>query len=271
MANRAAAFRERLKRFNTPSMRSWDRPPAWRTAGMKRNVALDCGWGRLIFGQTFADHESIIRLFQSEPEGRRDLAIYVPDHHVLVARAPDLLFVDPSYTYRLWLHADRIEPVRLSSRFLIRFLRDERDAEQVNRLYARCGMIPSPVETILRNQHTRVFSYFVAEDRLDNTVVGTIMGVDHREAFGDPDNGASFWCLAVDPLRQAKGLGRALISRLLDSYRARGRHYVDLSVLYDNRKAIRLYRSMGFRRVPVYVVKRKNALNRSFYKGGPKR
>lgn len=58
--------------------------------------------------------------------------------------------------------------------------------------------------------------------------------------------------------------------RLIEHYLARGREYLDLSVMHDNRKAVALYRSLGFRRVPVFVVKRKNEINRSFYTGGPR-
>ena len=40
-----------------------------------------------------------------------------------------------------------------------------------------------------------------------------------------------------------------------------GRAYMDLSVTHDNAAAIRLYEKLGFRRVPVLAIKRKNAIN----------
>ncbi len=251
----------------TPSGWVEDMPPVIHRK-MKRNVTLFCGWGRLIFGHTFSDHDRIIDIFASEPEGKRDLAIYIKNHHVLLTKAPDLLFVDPSHTYRLWLHHYRM-PKQRPSHFRIRLLQGEEDARQVNAIYRKCGLIESPVSTIVENQKTPVFSYFVAEDA-DGQIIGSIMGIDHKAAFNDPEKGASFWCLAVDPDRRARGVGRSLVRCVAEYYLAKGREYLDLSVLHDNHRAIRLYRSLGFRRVPVYVVKRKNEINRNFYTGGPK-
>ena len=39
-------------------------------------------------------------------------------------------------------------------------------------------------------------------------------GVDHVEAFNDPESGASLWCLAVDPQTNAPGVGEALVRHL---------------------------------------------------------
>lgn len=260
----------RLERYRTPSLNSWgEEAPRFKREGMKQNVALDCGWGKLIFGQTFPDHDSLIRIFTEEEKGERNLAVYVQDHHVLLTRAPDLLFVDPSDTYRLWLHHYRY-PKRRFSGFEIRMMQGEADAEQVNRIYRKCGMVEAAVDTMIENQKTPVFQYFVAVDKKDGAVIGTIMGVDHRMAFDDPDNGASFWSLAVDPDRRARGVGRALVRCVAEYFLAKGRDYLDLSVLHDNKKAVQLYKALGFRRIPVYVVKRKNEINEDYYTGGPR-
>ena len=103
-------------------------------------------------------------------------------------------------------------------------------------------------------------------------MIGTATGVDHRHAYGDPENGSSLWCLAVDPQANYPGIGEALVAHLAEHYQARGRSYMDLSVLHDNEQAIALYRKLGFRRVPVFAVKRKNAINESlFVPPGPER
>lgn len=57
--------------------------------------------GRLIFGQTFADPEKLADVLRQETQGRRDICIYAREPHVLVAKAPSELFIDPSHTYRL--------------------------------------------------------------------------------------------------------------------------------------------------------------------------
>ncbi len=62
---------------------------------------LDCGWGRLVFGQTFDDQVHVADVLRAEEAGARDICIYLRDPHVLVAWLPDELFIDPSLTYRL--------------------------------------------------------------------------------------------------------------------------------------------------------------------------
>ena len=67
------------------------------------------GWGRLIFGQTFADPEKLAEVLRQEGPGRRDICIYAREPHVLVARAPAELFIDPSHTYRLRFSDDEAD------------------------------------------------------------------------------------------------------------------------------------------------------------------
>lgn len=73
-------------------------------------VVLDCGWGRLVFGQTFTDQAAVAAVLRSEAAGARDICIYLRDPHVLVSRLPDELFIDPSLTYRLRLPANPAGP-----------------------------------------------------------------------------------------------------------------------------------------------------------------
>ncbi|OWY58567.1 GNAT family N-acetyltransferase, partial [cyanobacterium TDX16] len=46
---------------------------------------------------------------------------------------------------------------------------------------------------------------------------------------------------------------------------ARGRRHLDLSVMHDNQPAIALYEKLGFERVPIFAVKRKNTINESLF------
>lgn len=267
MAARDRPLRDRLERFTSRSLHSWEQPPKHGGDEIVKNCVLDMAWGNLIFAQTFDNHEDIIEIFRREPEGRRDIAFYVWEPQVLVSKAPELLFIDPSVTYRLWLH-DYRPPKRRPSSFYIRPAERKSDIAACNRIWGRYDMAQVDPDIALKNQATRVFSYLVAEDAEDRQIDGTIIGIDHRRAFKDPDNGSSFWSLAVDPDRKTRGVGRALVRQLAERYLARGRDYLDLSVLYDNKPAIKLYRSMGFRRVPVFAVKRKNEINRPLYTAG---
>ncbi|CAN5887682.1 N-acetylglutaminylglutamine synthetase [soil metagenome] len=245
------------------STRTWGQPSAHVIADMDRDVALDCGWGRLLFGQTFADQEELARTLRGEERGQRDIALYLRDPHVLVSRAPDELFIDPSLTYRLWFH--RYRPAReLQRGVVVQKMRTQADADATNRLYAANGMVAADPEVMWANQRTRTFTYLVAEDERGR-VVGTVTGIDHGKAFRDPERGSSLWCLAVDPQAAAPGVGQALVRTLAERYQARSAAYMDLSVLHDNTGAIGLYEKLGFVRVPVFCVKRKNPINEPLF------
>lgn len=258
----------RRKGGNEPRRPLWTRPwqetPEHLVRDMRRDVVMDCGWGRLIFAQTFDNDDDIIDRLRAEEEGRRDIAMYVPDPHVLVSRAPDELFIDPSMTYRLELH--RYRPRReLIPGVVVSTMAEANDAEEVNRIYAARHMVPADPELMWANQRTRTFTYLVAKDERTGAVVGTVTGIDHVLAFDDPDRGASLWCLAVDPQAPVPGVGEALVRVLAERYIGRGRDHLDLSVMHDNDPAIRLYKKLGFRRVPVFAVKRKNIINEPLF------
>jgi len=248
---------------------SWDTPPAHIKEAMDADVVLDMGWGRLVFGQTFSDHDRIAEVLGREAAGRRDICLYPRDPHVLVAQHPHELFIDPSYTYRLRFSRDR--GVRNDAPGVaVRPITGVADAEAVNRTYVRCGMVPAPVDLIWRNHaETRHVLYLVAVRPDSGEVLGTVTGVDHHRLFSDPELGSSLWCLAVDPGCSVPGVGAALVGALADVMRDRGRAYMDLSVVHDNAAAIALYEKLGFDRVPVYGVKRKNAINEPLFTGAP--
>ncbi|MGC4786643.1 N-acetylglutaminylglutamine synthetase [Micromonospora sp. DT178] len=228
------------------------------------DVVLDCGWGRLVFGQTFADQAAVAAVLRSEAAGSRDICIYLRDPHVLVSRLPDELFIDPSLTYRLPLGGDRPAGDGDVPGLTIRPLADAADADAVNRIYARNGMVTAPVDVLVDNARTDRFLHLLAEDATGE-IVGTITGVDHVAVFDDPENGASLWCLTVDFNTAPPGTGQALITALAARLVERGRAYVDLSVLAENAGAIRLYERLGFYRTSTLCVKRKNPINERLF------
>ena len=246
----------------------WQGQPPHRTADVRPDVALECGWGRLLFGQTFVDHDRMLAEVAKEEPGRRDICMYVREPHVLVSKAPQELFIDPSHTYRLWLHTLRAEkqPAR---GLVVRKMASEADADAVNRIYTEAGMVTAPTEILWQNQLTQTFTYLVAEDTDTGEVIGTVTGIDHTYAFDDPEHGTSLWCLAVDPQTTRPGVGRALVRTLAERYQGRNRAYLDLSVVHDNLPAITLYEKLGFVRVPVFAVKRKNPINERLFAAAP--
>jgi GNAT-family acetyltransferase (TIGR03103 family) len=232
----------------------------------KENAVIDCGWGRLLFGHTFTDAQTLADAMRAEKRERRDIAFYIRDPHLVLAAAPQDLFLDPSHTYRLDLATYRASRRKVRG-FFIRRLASEQDAEAVNRIYAQHHMVPVPPDFFWTNRDSRALAYLVAEDDKTGNVIGTVTGVNHVRAFNDPEHGSSLWCLAVDAQAGQPGIGEALVRRLAEHMKARGAAYIDLSVVHDNEQAIALYEKLGFRRVPYFAVKRKNPINEPLFAG----
>lgn len=235
-------------------------------AALRQDVTVDCGWGRLIFAHTFSSSQKLADTLRNERPGERDIALYLRDPHVVLSLAPQELFLDPSHTYRLWMFNWRA-PCEKPHGFKLRRLRARTDAEAINRIYQKRHMVNVDVDFVWGNRLSQVLTYFVAEDAASGAIIGTVTGVDHVHAFDDPENGSSLWCLAVDPQAVIPGVGQALVTQLAEHYLARGRAFMDLSVMHDNTQAIALYEKLGFVRVPVFCLKKKNTINERLYTG----
>ncbi len=230
----------------------------------RKSAIVDCGWGRLLFGQTFDDvHALVAELTQEKPD-QRDIAVYVQDPHVAVRLAPDRIFLDPSHIYRLWLQHYR--PSRETPPgFIVRQAQGDDEAAAINRVYARCGMVETTQAFLRQAAPSRLVTVFVAEEAGTGAILGVVMGVDHVRAFEDPENGSSLWSLAVDPGSSAPRVGEMLTRRLAEHFQARSRAFMDLSVMHDNAAAIALYERLGFQRAHTFTLKYKNPLNESLY------
>lgn len=263
-------YKDRMRRHNTPSLQLLDNRDKIaypeEEQQMPSNVVIECGWGRLIFGHTFSDAHKLVSTIRAEEEDKRDIALYLRDPHVVLSLAPQSLFLDPSHTYRLWFsnyRSSRVQP----HGYEIRKLQTRTDAKAVNRILRTHGMVPIDEDFLYQHRDSRTFTYYIAVDPANNAIIGVITGVDHVEAFNDPENGSSMWCLAIDLEAPYPGIGRALVALLADHYATRGRAFMDLSVMHDNTQAISLYEDMGFERVPVFCIKRKNPINENLYIG----
>ncbi len=257
-------IRHRLERTRAPSLTSFEHNQ--RPGADIAESVVDCGWGRLLFGQTFNDPEHLARTLQQERPGKRDVALYLRDPHVVLSYAPQDLFLDPSHTFRLWLERYQYSHRRPKG-FQIRLLNSREDAQGIFRLYASRRMVPPSPDFIWEHRASRTLHYWVAVDEQDGAVLGAVNGVDHVDAFADPENGASLWALAVDAQAPYPGIGETLVRQVAEFYQARGRAFLDLSVMHDNRNAIRLYEKLGFERVPAFALKNKNAYNEPLFIG----
>lgn len=264
---RRRSYQQRITRKNYPSLQVMSNAAMheYNQQG-KKDVVIECGWGRLIFGHTFSDIRRIKDILLDEHEDQRDIALYLRDPHVVLSYAPQELFLDPSHTYRLWF-SDYL-PARVVPRgFQLRRIQRPADTDAINHILKKCRMVPADADFMWEHRDSQVLTYIVAEDPETGAILGTVMGVDHREAFDDPERGSSLWCLAVDPQTPFAGVGEALVAYLADYYTTRGCAYLDLSVMHDNKEAIRLYEKTGFVRVPVFCIKRKNSINEQLFTG----
>ncbi|MEL6622938.1 MAG: N-acetylglutaminylglutamine synthetase [Pseudomonadota bacterium] len=246
------------------SLKSWGDPVEWTDKPAHTNTAIDCGWGRLAFGQTFDRPEALAEILQLEEKGCRDIALYVRDPHLVLAAAPLALFLDPSNTFRRKL--DEPLPPVAADGLIIREARPE-DQVTTNAIYSARGMIPWPDGFVARAADRDELVLLVAEDKQSHDVVGVVEGIDHVAAFKDPDNGSSLWALAVDTKARRPGVGKKLSLALAHHFADLGRAFMDLSVMHDNDDAISLYRGLGFEQVPVYCVKKKNTVNERLFVG----
>ena len=95
-----AGRKDKTEMENALSLKHWGAPPKDGMGTVGKCVAVHCGWGRVLFGQTFDKAEPLAAQLMEEEAGERDLAIYVRDPHVLLSMAPQTLFMDPSHSFR---------------------------------------------------------------------------------------------------------------------------------------------------------------------------
>lgn len=256
-------------------IRFTDQPPSYQDLRaslkesqheMREKASIHCGWGRVIMGHTFEQPEDIAAQLLKEIPGKRDIAMYVSDPHLVLAAAPQTLFLDPSDTYRLDLDRPMLDENGAGD---IRVTRVEtrEQAETVNELYLKRDMVPTDPEHVWNTREDEDLVYLTAVDPVGGDVLGTVMGINHVELFDDPSGGSSLWCLAVDPQATRPGIGELLVCSLAEYFRRRKCKYMDLSVLHYNEGAQHLYKKLGFRQVHTFAVKNKNAYNENLFLG----
>lgn len=265
MNQKTSAAQTALPIEKMASLKSWGEPPRNLVAELDKQASINCGWGRLIFGQTFTSNTELAQQLAQEQPGQRDVAFYIRDPQVVVSKAPQQLFIDPSLTYRL----DLTQPRAASAiqGVSIRPMTGGWDEHHVNRIYKSRGMVTLQRQFTEHLLSEPALTLLVAEDNETGALLGCVTGVDHHALFQDPDNGSSLWALAVDPQCLRPGIGKALVEALAQHFCDAGRSFMDLSVMHDNQQAIELYRSMGFYQIPVYCIKTKNAINERLYVG----
>ncbi len=239
-----------------------------RHKGHYENVILNCGWGRLLFANTFTSHHELVRALHNEQHGQRDIALYVQDPQVLLSLAPQELFLDPSHTLRLYMENYKT-PEKAPSGFKIRSIQSQRDIEEANTIYKSYNMVEISTQYALDHIHSDEIILRVAEEIRTGKIIGIAQGIDHAKSFNDDENGSSMWSLAVNAQAEFPGIGMALVNDLALTFKNAGRHFMDLSVLDSNKEAMRLYEKLGFEVVGQFFIKRKNLINEKLFIGHP--
>src|SRR6202789_3199041 len=113
-----------------------DASPPHMVDAMAKDVELELGWARLIFGQTFADAGTLAEALRREAPGRRDICIYARESQVVVAGATSELFIEHSHTYQMRFaetsEEDESAPAPVG--VTVRTLKDRSDADLMNRV-----------------------------------------------------------------------------------------------------------------------------------------
>jgi len=246
------------------TLSNWKSYTSEQFSQFENRVSLNFGWGKLIFAHTFDNQQKIALELLDEKPGERNIAFYVPDPHVLLSQAPQDIFLDPSHTFRCWLDDYKVSPSP-AHKIIVRKLKHKKDIESINRIMQQLNMVPIKEDVIWKMRNSSALTILLAEETESGQVVGSVMGVDHPVAFNDPENGSSLWALAVDPLSVQPGIGEFLVRSLIEHYISCKRAYLDLSVMHDNIPATNLYLKLGFDRIPVFSMKKKNSINEPPY------
>lgn len=253
---------EKFDPLSSPTLKSWGDAASFP----EQNVVMDCGWGRLIFAHTFSDKTKVADVLRQEKQGTRDIALYLRDPQVIIAKYPHDLFIDPSYTYRLWLEDYEDEELNFRN-FRIEIVNPFDHIEDINRIYVSVGTVPVNPHLLGDALEKKHILFWLAIDNSTDEAIGVGMGVDHKLGFDDPENGCSLWALAVDQRATYAGIGTGLVKKIISHFKNSGRSFLDVSVLHNNRAAISLYEKLGFKQVPVFCVKNKNIINEDLYIG----
>ena len=167
-----------------PSLKGWKNSIHNYKKIIDDNTIVQCGWGRVIFANTFASAEEVLQVLLKEKRSQRDIAFYVNDPHVFTSLATQDVFLDPSHTYRLWFEKYRA-PKRPTKGVIVRRLQKKKEIQKVNAILQSRGMVPLNTEQTVKQLNSRKVLTLVAESLHDGNIVGFVTGIDHKMAFND--------------------------------------------------------------------------------------
>lgn len=196
----------------------------------RRGVALDCGWGQIVFGQTFEDRSQAAEVLRARLRAPATSASICGTRTCSSPSIPTSSSWIRQLTYRLDLPAGQISAEAARERDDQPCCRPSRRQTRSTRSM-RAMAWSSPVGGPATRVASQPGVLHLVASLSTGRVVGTVTVNGPCGAVRRPSQRVLAVVLTVDPDAAPIGLGQALLGRLSAEMTARGRDFVDLSVL----------------------------------------
>ena len=229
---------------------------------MKENVSVDCGWGKLLFGETFSETKKTITELKKERKTERNVLFYPLDPQLMMTSNAQDFFLNPAYIYKLDLHIFSDRKISRTT-FSIRKAETQEDIDALNAIYIKMHMLPFR-KNWFEEKHESL-SVYVVEDKKTKEIYGGMMMIDHVSAFEDEKKSTSVWSVVISSSAPYSGMGKALMKYSIREAKKKKRKRMFLSVVANNIPAQRLYEQLGFVKTPILTVKNKTPINEELF------
>jgi len=229
---------------------------------MTENVSLDCGWGKLLFGETFFETKKTITELKKERKAERNVLFYPLDPQLMMTSNAQDFFLNPAYIYKLDLKNFSERKISRGT-FSIRKAENQEDIDALNNVYIKMKMLPLRKNWFAEKPDA--ISIYVVEDKKTKEIYGGMMLIDHVVAFQDEKKSTSIWSVVVSSSAPYTGMGKALMKYAIKEAKKKKRLRMFLSVVANNIPAQRLYEQLGFVKTPILTVKNKTPINEDLF------
>ncbi len=229
---------------------------------MKENTVLDCGWGKLLFGETFSETKKTITELKKERKTERNILFYPLDPQLMMTSNAQDFFLNPAYIYKLDLNTFSERKISRTT-FRVREAVNQEDIDRLNLVYIKMNMLPFR-KNWFEDRH-KSLSVYIVEDIKTKEVYGGMMMVDHILAFQDEKKSTSVWSVVVSSSAPYLGMGKALMKYSIRESKKKKCVRMFLSVVANNIPAQRLYEQLGFVKTPILSVKNKTPINEELF------
>jgi len=229
---------------------------------MIENAILDCGWGKLLFGETFVETRKTISELKKERKTERNILFYPLDPQLMMTSNAADFFLNPAYVYKLDIKNVVNRKISRAT-FVVRKAETEKDIEDLNKIYVKMHMLPLRKNWFA--QKDKSINVYVVENKKTKEIYGGMMLIDHVSAFKDEKKSTSIWSVVITSSAPYSGMGKALMKHGIQESKKRKRERVFLSVVATNIPAQRLYEQLGFVKTPILMVKNKTPINEDLF------